>query len=101
MRHYTVLKAWKHTGLAKLDSSMQAYGKEQGPQRISSLISHHSFVLAINNMVHYPISLIVKQVFISYCQIQTHFHIGHYTHNNEKELKKQLFSHECILEGRQ
>ena len=42
MRHFTVLKAWKHTGLAKLDSSMQAYGKEQGPQRIARLILHHS-----------------------------------------------------------
>ena len=97
MRHFTVLKAWKHTGLAKLDSSMQAYGKEQGPQGISCLISHHSFVLAINNMAHYPISLIVKQVFISYCQIQTHFHFGHYTGNNEKVLTNNFLVMNALL----
>ena len=77
MRHFTVLKAWKHTGLAKLDSSMQAYGKEQGPQRIARLILHHSFVLAIYNMVH--------------------FHFGHYTGHNEKILTNNFLVMNALL----
>ena len=40
MRH--LLKDRKHTGLAKLVSSLQAYAKDQGPQRIARLILHHN-----------------------------------------------------------
>ena len=42
MRHFIVLKARKHTDLAKLDSSLRTYVREQGPQRIAKLILHHS-----------------------------------------------------------
>ena len=77
IRHFTVLKAWKHTGLAKLDSSMQACGKEQGSQRIARLILHHSFVLAINNMVH--------------------FHFGHYAGHNEKILTNNFLVMNALL----